>query len=256
MTATRTMTERFYTESSFGGFTRVDGTVAFYLRVNALLTPQSVVVDVGCGRAEYADDPVETRLRLRTLRGKCAAVIGLDADPGAVTNPFVDEFRLLNGPRWPVETGSVDLCLADNVVEHVSDPDTFFAECGRVTRPGGHLCVRTPNSLGYATLAARTIPNPLHAAILRRVQPDRHSADVFHTYYRCNSARRLRESLVRHGFQAAVYAHGGEPAYLSFFPALYAAGVWWAAKAPAALQSTLFAFARRAGGASSGAEGT
>jgi SAM-dependent methyltransferase len=246
LTAKRALAERFYAESAFGGFTRVDGTMAFYLRVNALLTPRSTVLDVGCGRGEYADDPIESRVRLRTLRGKCARVIGIDADTGAAANPFVDEFRLVRSRRWPVETESVDLCLADNVVEHVSDPDAFFAECRRVTRPGGFVCVRTPNSLGYATVAARLIPNPLHAAVLRRIQPARHSHDVFRTYYRCNSARRLSQTLTRNGFLAAVYAQGVEPAYLNISPALYAAGVLWAAKAPEALQSTLFAFARKA----------
>ena len=239
------MIERFYPESAFGGFTRVDGTMAFYLRVNALLQPDATVLDVGCGRGEYGEDPVESRVRLRVLRGKCAKVVGLDTDPSAAANPFVDEFRLTRGPAWPVERSSIDVCLIDNVVEHLADPSAFFAECRRVVKPGGYICLRTPNSLGYAAVLARVIPDSLHANILRRVQPGRCSEDVFPTYYRCNTSRRLGDALIQNGFHGTVFTHAGEPSYLSFSAPLYAAGILWASKGPSALQGTLFAFARR-----------
>ena len=119
-----------------------------YQRVNALLKPSSVVLDVGCGRGKDVQDPVESRAKLRTLRGKCASVIGIDSDVAAAANPAVDEFRHISGKQWPVDREAIDLCLVDSVLEHVSDPDAFFAECRRVVKPGGYLCIRTPNSLG------------------------------------------------------------------------------------------------------------
>ncbi|HEX9617275.1 MAG TPA: hypothetical protein VGA03_07640, partial [Anaerolineales bacterium] len=93
----------YYPESRFGGFSNVDGTVAFYNRVNALVQPSSVVVDVGCGRGAYVEDPVPYRLQLRILKGKCQKVIGIDVDPKGKENPYIDEFRLIEGSRWPVE---------------------------------------------------------------------------------------------------------------------------------------------------------
>jgi SAM-dependent methyltransferase len=59
--------ERFYPESRFGGFTDIDGTVAFYPRVNALAASKDVVLDFGCGqgirlRPGHANDPVPIRL--------------------------------------------------------------------------------------------------------------------------------------------------------------------------------------------------
>ena len=38
--------ERFYPESRFGGFTDLGGTVAFYLRVNALAASKDVVLEL------------------------------------------------------------------------------------------------------------------------------------------------------------------------------------------------------------------
>jgi SAM-dependent methyltransferase len=243
--AERTPIRRFYPESAFGGFTRRDGTVAFYLRVNALLTPESWVLDVGCGRGEYADDPVAARRALRVLRGKCARVIGLDPDPAAQANPYLDEFGLLDEPHWPVDDGTIDLCLVDNVLEHVEHPDDFFARCRRVLRPGGFVCIRTPNAFGYAAVAARLVPNSVHSRVLRRVQPDRKEEDVFPTFYRCNTQRNLHERLRAAGFEACVYGHGAEPAYLGFSHLAYGLGVFWASVAPTDLQGTLFAFGRR-----------
>ena len=114
--------EKHYPETRFGGFTDVDGTIAFYTRVQSLLTESSIVLDVGGGRGAYADDEVAVRRNLRILRGKVARVIGLDVDPVAHSNPFQDEFRLLTGPRWPVEDDSIDLCLCDSVLEHIEQP--------------------------------------------------------------------------------------------------------------------------------------
>lgn len=85
----------FYPESRFGDFTDIDGTIVFYTRVNSLIKPSFIVVDFGCGRGSYKDDPVVIRRQLRILKGKVYKVIGLDIDPAAVENPFIDEFYLL-----------------------------------------------------------------------------------------------------------------------------------------------------------------
>ncbi|MFU8771779.1 MAG: SAM-dependent methyltransferase, partial [Anaerolineales bacterium] len=83
----------FYPESRFGGFSNVDGTIAFYQRVNSLIDLETIVIDVGCGRGAYQDDPIPYRKQLRELRHNCSRVIGIDVDPSAKDNPFVDEFR-------------------------------------------------------------------------------------------------------------------------------------------------------------------
>lgn len=83
---------RFYPELNVGGFSRVDGTIAFYQRVNALLRPDDVVIDYGAGRGlAHSDDVVPFRRELTLLRGKVRKVIGADVDPIVTTNPGVDE---------------------------------------------------------------------------------------------------------------------------------------------------------------------
>jgi len=237
----------WYPEVTIGGFTHVDATIAFYAQLNSVLRPDFVVVDVGCGRGAAAEDPVPWRRELQILRGKCAAVIGVDVDTAGSENPTVDEFRLIEDERLPVADASIDVCLSDAVVEHVEDVSGFFAECARVLKPGGYLFVRTPNVWNYATIATRLVPNRFHQRVLSRVQPGRRGEDVFPTLYRCNTVVRLRRAFEEHGLDGVVVPVESEPAYLSFSRPLYALGVLHQRYAPRQLRRTLLAFGRKRG---------
>lgn len=237
--------ETFYPESRFGGFTQIDGTVAFYSRVQALVQPASVVVDFGCGRGAYAADPVPFRRDLRIFKNKAARVIGLDANPAGLDNPFLDEFHRLEGTRWPLEDCTADICICDNVLEHLPQPEQFFAEARRVLRPGAALCIRTPNRLNYIALLSRLVPNRKHASVLAKAKPGLAEADIFPTFYRCNTISAVQHALTRNGFDAVVYGYEAEPTYLAFSKIVYALGVLHQKFAPGLLKPAIFAFAKR-----------
>ena len=44
----------------------------------------------------------------------------------------------------PVETGSVDLVTAFDIIEHVPNDGAAFSELARICRPGGHMLVTVP----------------------------------------------------------------------------------------------------------------
>ena len=243
--------KKLYPEMAFGGFTRLDGTIRFCSRVQALLPESGTVLDVGCGRASRQADPSPYRAGLQDFRAPGRTVIGIDVDPGASDNPFVDEFRLIDDTeRWPVESDSVDLIYSDYVLEHVDDPVTFFREVARVTRAGGYACFRTPNAWSYISLAARLVPNRRHADVVSKVstQSEREERDVFPTVYRANRPRTIRKLLDEAGFDSVVFAMESEPGYLDFSSLAYRLGALLHAVLPPAFQSTLVAFAcKRAG---------
>jgi len=181
------------------GFTDLDGAIRFYARVRELLPEDGVALDIGCGRGTQDDDPVRIRRDLRILRGHCRRVIGIDVDPVAAENRFIDEYRPIEpGRPWPVEDASIDLALADFVLEHIEDPDAFFAEAARVIKPGGFFAIRTINVNSYLGLASRLVPSGLHAKTLRRAQPGRQAQDVFPTVYRVNTRKRLARAMQEH----------------------------------------------------------
>jgi SAM-dependent methyltransferase len=239
----------FYPETRFGGFTYVDSTIAFYVRVKALVGRDSVVLDVGSGRGGYGADAIAMRRGLRIFKGHCCKVIGIDVDPAAAENPFIDEFRLIDGERWLLDDESVDVSICDSVLEHIQDPECFFSELQRVTRAGGYVCLRTPNSLSYFGLVSRLIPDRLHFRMRTKVQSGEvEERDVFPTVYRCNTRRKLSRMLTRYGFDSCVCGYEPEPAYLSFSRLAYALGVLHQKLAPGVLKVTLLAFGRKAGG--------
>ena len=87
--------KRHYPESEYGGFSDVDGTVAFYSRVRALLTPcRSLSMLAAAGEAS-STSLRRFRAISWSLRGSCAKVIGIDVDEAAATNQLIDEFRLV-----------------------------------------------------------------------------------------------------------------------------------------------------------------
>lgn len=237
-----TFKEIFYPESRFGGFSDIDGTIAFFQRINSLIDETSTVLDVGCGAGSYGNDPLPWRKNLRILRGKAGRVIGIDVDENARNNPFLDEFRLIKDDAWPVESDSIDLLVCDNVLEHIKEPELFFAQIQRVLKNGGILCVRTPNRWNYIAIAATLIPNKAHAKVLSVVQDGRKEEDVFPTFYRCNTVGKLKKIMKKNGFSSVVYGYEAEPGYLSFSLIAYFLGVLHQRLAPGFFKAAIFAF--------------
>lgn len=234
---------RFYPEFQLGGFTDVDGTIRYYLRVNALLQPDFVVADIGCGRGAYGEDSCTFRRNLRILRGKCREVVGVDMDPAARENPFIDRFCLLQDSRWPFEDASIDMVVTDSVIEHVADPRAFFAEVARTLKPGGYFCFRTTNKLGYVALAAMLIPNRFHAKVVGHIQHDREARDVFPTVYRANTIWRIRSLFELHGLGGYVSGLDGEPSYFAFSRTAFRIGMLFHGLTPNWFKPWLVAYA-------------
>jgi len=234
--------EKFYPESKFGGFTSIDGTIAFFNRVNALLDPSFVVLDVGCGRGEYQEDSVIFRKNLRILKGKVTKVIGIDVDQNAENNPFLDEFYLIKDNGWPVESNSIDLILLDYVLEHISNPDQLFEEINRVLKNDGYLCIRTTNKWNYIAIAATLIPNKYHSKVTSAVQDSRKEEDVFPTVYKCNSIQKITNIMKKNSIEGIAYGYEAEPSYLSFSRIAYFLGVVHQKFAPEFIKPAIFAF--------------
>jgi ubiquinone/menaquinone biosynthesis C-methylase UbiE len=207
-----------YPEVRAGGFSRVDGTVAFYGRVNAILAgigPGAVVVDYGAGRGSFLEDPVIYRREMRNLRGRVKSVIGIDVDEAVLRNESVDQAKVVRmGESLPLERDSVDLIVCDFTFEHITNPAWVAGELSRVLKSGGWLCARTPNRWGYIAVGARVVPNEFHVACLRRLQPNKKAEDTFPTAYLLNTPRDLKRWFPVDRYEHVVYASDSEPLYV------------------------------------------
>lgn len=237
---------RFFPESNFGNFSHVDGTIAFYLRAQSLVSQDSVVLDLGCGHGEVSEDTVEIRRQIRSFKGKVKRVIGLDVDSVGIEKPLLDEFRRITDEnRWPLGSGEVDMCICDYVLEHIQRSNDFIKDFLRLLRPGNYFCARTSNAWGYVRLVSRLTPNRFHAAIAGAAQDGRRDRGVFPTVYKCNSLQSLRSILRRHGFRYCVQGSEAESNCLTSSTVLYGLRVFFQRTASGFLRNGLVVFAQK-----------
>jgi SAM-dependent methyltransferase len=104
-----------------------------------LLRKGHTVVEIGAGRCRLA---VELSTRVKQM-------IALDV--ADLTNtaglPANLHHLVFDGVDLPLATGSADVVVSDNVLEHLHPDDgrRQMAEAFRILKPGGHLCLLTPN---------------------------------------------------------------------------------------------------------------
>lgn len=206
--------EQVYQEYRFGSYSRHDGAVAFHTRVQSLLSENSVVCDLGCGRGFHKMLYNGFAREVQVCRGTHRRVIGVDVDKYAADNPYIDEFRLVGvDGRLPLEDSSVDMVISEWVFEHLEAPRTTIAEAARILRPGGVICIRTPNRWHYSSLGASVIPSRWHHHVRRLLRQPHDPQDVFPTLYRCNTKGAMERMLRASGFVVAVHRHRG-PSHL------------------------------------------
>ena len=238
---------RLYPEARVGGFSRLDGQVEFYTRINALVDDTSRVLDFGAGRGQWAVDPMPNMSkRLRMLRGRVAEVVGTDVDPAILSNPALDEARVVSlGDPLPFEAERFDLVIADHVLEHVNaeDAQDVADDIMRVLVPGGWFAARTPNKWGMIGIGARAVPNKWHVRALRRLQPDRKAEDVFPTRYTMNRRKDLRRLFAGH--DVTVYGHTSEPTYFGRSKVAWRLAAGLGRLTPPALAPTLMVFVQK-----------
>ena len=236
---------RFYPEANISGFSHVDGTVAFYSQIAAVLKPDSQVLDFGAGRGEAPlQDVVDYRRNLMVFTGRCAHVEGCDVDEAVLRNPFLDHAEVISPhERLPYDDDRFDVVVARAVFEHLDDPVFVAGELLRVTKPGGLIAAFTPNRWGYIAVAARLVPNRMHRGALAAIQPDRLPEDVFPTRYRLNALRAIRRAFPR--ADVFVVRSGSEPAYHFGSPVVYRIVRWANKHLPDALQPMLYVYIRK-----------
>jgi SAM-dependent methyltransferase len=182
--------------------------------VLARLQPEHRMLDLGAGAGIVPQ---------MDFRGRAAQVCGVDPDPRVASNPHLDEARVGVGEQIPYPDAHFDLVVADNVLEHLDDPDRVFAEIARVLKPGGAFVAKTPNAWHYMPTIARFTPLSFHRYICRL--RGRASVDTFPTRYRANTPSAIAAVGARHGLKLETSAtHEDRPEYLRISAPTYLVG--------------------------------
>jgi SAM-dependent methyltransferase len=187
----------------------------FEREVASRLKSGDTLVDAGCGRSA----PV------LSLFGSIAAkAIGTDT---VRFDPSLHGLILFNSnlTEIPLRADSADLVICRSVLEHLETPISVYKEVHRILKPGGKFIFITPNIWSYPIVAARIIPNRLHASIVHFAE-GRPEDDTFRTCYRSNSFRAIRKLAVLSGFEVESLRYLSMlPHYLLFHPLAFRIGV-------------------------------
>lgn len=182
--------------------------------VQAHLRPQSVLLDVGCGRGGLVEQ----------LEHPAAQMIGIDADFDSLREHRLPHLRRIAAVsrRLPLNSGSVDCVTASWVLEHMAQPAQDFREIGRALRPGGCFIFVTPHRRHPLIQLNRLIGR------LSGVQTGlvgwlygRTAADTFPAYYRANTAAALAKLGRQAGLRLTSLSIVSDPSYWGFWPALF-----------------------------------
>lgn len=157
------------------------------------------------------------------FKGMVAMVCGVDPDKRSSQNPYIDEFKVGTGDKIPYSDGTFDIVIANNVLEHIENPEIVFKEAWRVLKSGGLFLSKTPNKWHYVALIARGTPHWFHgfANSLR----GRDSEDTYPTVYKANTYVSIKSYAEKAGFKVREIRYvEGRPEYLRLTPFTYVLG--------------------------------
>lgn len=157
-------------------------------------------LDLGCGHQLLPDWMSGWEQQEAAITGSARSVTGIDLDQSAIRRHRHIARRVVGDlHRLPFQDGCFDLITANVVLEHIAEPSLLLGEAWRVLRPGGLFLFHTPNLHSYGTLLAVLLPQPLKNKLALLLQ-GRREEDVYPTFYRINTRRKIEDHTRRSGF--------------------------------------------------------
>ena len=158
------------------------------------------------------------------FRKFCDRVYGIDPDPRVENNPYLFEGVEAFGEDIPYPDNFFDVVFADNVLEHLSAPETVLNEVYRVLKPGGIFLGKTPNKFHYMPLISRLTPTSFHKWYNQLRGRD--SEDTFPTCYLINCSKDFHQLCKESSLlPIEVDLIEGRPEYLRMFVLTYVFGI-------------------------------
>ena len=182
--------------------------------LNQYLQPGGKVLDAGCGKGTWV---------LRDHKQTIGLLIGLDIE--APEEREIDKYIVGDLERLPLTDDTFDVIICYNAIEHLKQPREAFAEFGRILKKGGILIFKTPCIMSPVFFLSRHLPLNWHKKIKVMAQRTQEE-DIFLTYYRCNTRKRVEETLKTAGFQRKTLKSVEQVHdYLTFNSFTYALGL-------------------------------
>ncbi len=156
-----------------------------------------IVVDVGCG-ASSVGDSISSALGNSTVIGIDLSHPALKTSLGRGISGVLADF---DGLGLPIQSGSVDVVILNEIIEHVVHTDELIDEIYRILKFDGVLLLSTPNLAAWFNRIALLLGvQPAFSEVSYRHVYGRPGSDVV-GHLRLFTLRSLKEFLVSNGFQ-------------------------------------------------------
>lgn len=79
-------------------------------------------------------------------------VVGFEINPLAVNyckNKSLNVYLVEENKKYPSQDGEYDVCILDNVLEHLEEPSFLLQECARITQKNAGLIIAVPGDKGF-----------------------------------------------------------------------------------------------------------
>lgn len=174
--------------------------------VAAHLNPRARVLDLGCGRGGV----------MERLHRRAGLVAGLDPDLRSLREHRASALALSCGlaRKLPYLADTFDLVCCSWVLEHLPEPESAFAEVGRVLAPGGCFVFVTPNAQHPLLVLNRAL-HWTQGWLVDRLY-GRSEPDIFPAFYRANTLARIERLAQGAGLERVALHHIADPTYLAF----------------------------------------
>lgn len=174
------------------------------------------VLDIGCGHGLGRNVDLQWEIKQASDE-----LWGIEPDTSVhPTQGLFDNFQhaLLESADLP--PNSIDVAYSSMVMEHVSDPDSFFNAVKACLKPGGIYLFLTPNAQSFVPRMTKIAHNLRIDEILLRMIRGKQQVEQYHypVEFRCNTVARMNHIANRLGFDSPEFAfiegHGSR----TYFP--------------------------------------
>jgi SAM-dependent methyltransferase len=172
--------------------------------LDAMVTPQTVWLDVGCGR-DLSPGNVATA---RRLADRCRKLVGIDPSDNIDENAFVHERLKMPIEEHPSER-AYNLITLRMVAEHVEAPEQVAKQLASLLLPGGRIVIYTVGRYSPSVIVAANTPLWVHHAVKHMLWRTE-ERDTFPTVYRMNTRSALRRLFCGEGLLEEMFEYLGD----------------------------------------------
>jgi len=163
------------------------------------------ILHLGCGW-----DKRDIRIRLSNVD-----LVSIDIDFKAIDRNLNTLKVCGDAHSFPFLEETFDYIICEDFIEHVEFPQRLFSQLSIVLKKKGEFIFTTPGGLSYIAIISRLTPISFHKRYnrIRGVE----SVDVYPTFYRLNSRRKITRLSGQYGFEIKkIIFVTGYPSYFGY----------------------------------------